>query len=146
MSISGDFFQVAIVVPDLEAAMDELSRTMGLTWGRIRPSSMGSWEYRLAFSQQGPPHVELIEAPEDGPWQRDPDGKMRIDHLQWWSADIDADTAKLEADGATVDVDGIALDHPFRYFLLPSGLRVELIYDPDGEGRKNYRTRWQIDE
>jgi catechol 2,3-dioxygenase-like lactoylglutathione lyase family enzyme len=147
MNPLGQFFQVAIVVSDLDAAKDDLTRSVGLTWGETRESELGPWQYRLAFSLEGPPHIELIEAPEGSFWNPDPTGAMRIDHLQWWSSDIEADTARLEADGATIDVDGLAFDppHPFRYFRLPNGLRIELIYDPDGSGRENYRTRWRID-
>jgi hypothetical protein len=144
--VDGQYFQVAIVVRDLEAAREELGRTLGVEWGGVRESSMGEWSYRLSFSKQGPPHVELIEAPPGGPWEVDPRGKMRLDHLQWWTTDIDADTERLVADGATVDFDGMAYDHPFRYFKLATGLRVELINDPDGSLRADYRTRWHIDE
>jgi len=138
-------FQVAIIVDELEPAMEELHRSLGLDWGAAREGQLGDAGYRLAFSRQGPPHIELIEAPPGGPWQRSPDGRMRIDHLQWWSDDLDADTRRLESEGASVDYDGVAHGHGFRYFRLASGLRIELIEDRDGAKRANYRARWSIE-
>jgi hypothetical protein len=147
MSDSRDeqFFQVGIVVSDLEAAMQQLTAAVGLTWGAPRASEMGPWKYRLAFSHQGPPHVELIEAPAGSPWQPDGPSAMRIDHLQWWSQDLEADTERLLRTGVTVDVDGIGkYNHPFRYFRLPDGLRIELISSAEGL-REKYRQLWRID-
>jgi hypothetical protein len=138
------FFQLGIVCSDIDAAMAELTRVSGLTWGRIRHREMGPWKYKLAFSHQGPPHVELVEAPPGSPWNPNEDGSMRIDHFQLWSSDIEADTAYLEEGGATIDVDGVARGHPFRYYKLAGGLRVELIQSDDAS-RAAYKERWLFD-
>jgi Glyoxalase/Bleomycin resistance protein/Dioxygenase superfamily len=77
------FFHVGILVADLDAAMQDFRRTLGLSF---RPVSRVAWdrvalderdgypdretfeELRLAYSAAGPPYLELIEMTGIGVW------------------------------------------------------------------------------
>src|SRR4249919_1547619 len=121
------FYQVGIIVPDLEPAMEELGTALRLTWGRIVEVDYPPAPIRFVFSVQGPPHIELIEGPDEGPWSSA--GGPRIDHVGYWSSDVAADKRELEARGLAIDVDGEQLGNPiFTYHRTEhSGMRVELI-------------------
>jgi catechol 2,3-dioxygenase-like lactoylglutathione lyase family enzyme len=124
------FFHTGIVVADIDVAMAELSRSLGVTW-------KGGWpavhhlhyfgadqdvELRIAFSVQGPPHVELIEAKEDTLW---PPESYGTHHLCYWSDDAVGDGAGLEAVGyeRLSGIPGVG----GGYFRSPSGVTVELL-------------------
>jgi glyoxalase/bleomycin resistance protein/dioxygenase superfamily protein len=123
------FYQVGIIVPDLEPAMEELGATLGLTWGTVVEAPYEPAPIRFVFSVQGPPHVELIEGPDGGPWSSA--GGPRIDHIGFWSPDVQAGKRELEQRGLPIDVDGETLGNPiFSYHRAEScGMRVELVSD-----------------
>lgn len=123
------FYQVGIIVPDLAAAMAELGEALGLTWGAVATADYEPAPIRFVFSVQGPPHIELIEGPPNGPWGSD--GGPRLDHIGYWSSDVGADKRELERRGLAVDVDGEMLGNPiFSYHRAPTcGMRVELVSD-----------------
>lgn len=123
-------YQIGIAVQDLEAAMAELTAAVGTRWYDVIDVSSPDMKLRIAISVEGPPHFELIEASPGSPW--DSTAGSRFDHLQWWSGDLEGDTARLVASGLT-------LDHDFgwlRYFSAPkTGIRVELLRgDPERPG------------
>jgi Glyoxalase/Bleomycin resistance protein/Dioxygenase superfamily len=135
MSFSASpFYQVGIIVPELEPAMEELGTALGLSWGAIRTGDYPPSPIRFVFSVEGPPHIELIEGPETGPWSSA--GGPRLDHIGYWSQDVPADKRELEGRGLPIDADGEALGNPiFCYHRAPSsGMRVELISSAVREG------------
>jgi hypothetical protein len=135
------FYQVALAVRDLEAAMDELTKAVGVRWGGRFDWDSEQGPVRIAMSYEGPPHIELVEGPPGSPW--DTTEGSRVDHLQWWSDDLEADTKRLEDAGLELEWDLGGL----RYFRAPqSGVRVELLRGgPEaGEDEPDYRTRWGI--
>jgi hypothetical protein len=118
-------FHIGIVVPDLDAAKDELGRMLHLSWGERRRVQYGEWELQGVTSMEGPPYIELQQGSPGSPW--DAEGAARFDHVQRWSTDLAADMSDLTAGGAQVDVDGADLGLPFCYLRTELGLRVELI-------------------
>lgn len=120
------FFQVGILVADLEAAMDELGRALGLTWAEPQDRRLGEWTCRVTFGRPGPPYLELIEGPPGSPW--DSEGGYRLDHLGLWTGDLDRERARLVAEGLPVDVEGTELSGPWTYHRGErTGLRIEVI-------------------
>lgn len=124
------FFHTGIVVADIDLAMAELSRSLGVTW-------KGGWpavhhlhyfgadhdvELRIAFSIQGPPHLELIEAKDDTLW---PHGSYGTHHLCYWSDDAAGDATALEAEGYE-RLSGIP-GGTGGYFRSSCGVTVELL-------------------
>ena len=126
-AIRSPFYQVGIIVGELEPAMQELSRALGVTWGEIKTGDYKPEPIRFVFSVQGPPHIELIEGGEQGPWSSA--GGPRLDHIGFWSADLPADKRKLADRGLPIELDGEALGNPiFTYHRAAAcGIRVELV-------------------
>lgn len=126
MTLTGtDFFQVGIVVPDLEAAMDELGEALNLEWGEIIINRVLDWDVRLVFST-ATPYIELVEGPVGSPW--DATAGPRLDHLGYWADDPDAEALRLEARGWQTELDGRVLGRSVYYQRDPrSGLRIEMV-------------------
>jgi ketosteroid isomerase-like protein len=120
------FFQVGVLVDDLDRAADELGRAVGLTFEAPRERRLGAWMIRTAFSLHGPPYVELIEGPPGSPW--DHAGHPGLDHLGFWSPDLEADRERLAREGLPVAVDGTELGGPWLYHRADAaGMRLEHI-------------------
>ena len=142
------YFQVGVLVDDIDAAADELHRVAGLTFEAPRERQLGEWSIRNAFSVHGPPYIELIEGPPGSPW--DHGGRPGLDHLGFWSPDLEADRMRLADEGIEIAADGTQLGGQWLYHRLPhSGMRTEHLdvkaqptfYDRRScEGRRSIRT------
>lgn len=126
----GRLFHTGLVVVDIERAMAELSGSLGVTWKggwpamhRLHYFGTGhEVELRIAFSVEGPPHIELIEAKEGTIW---PPEECGLHHLCYWSPTPEASAEALEAQGYTrlMGEPGSA----GGYFRGPAGLAVEVL-------------------
>jgi hypothetical protein len=131
------FEQVGILVRDIDAAAAQLERAAGLRFEEPVERRLGEWRILVAFSLLGPPYVELIQAPDDSPWGA-PDGP-RLDHLAFWSTDLDAERARLAAAGLPVAIDGVALGGRWTYHHADAvGGRIEHIEE---SARRGYGLR-----
>lgn len=120
------YYHLCFLVPDIEAATRDLTETLGAAWSPILDRRLGDWDYRIVFSVDGPPFVELIEGPAGSPW--DASAGARFDHLGFWADEIDVDKRALADRGAPLDFDGTALGRPFTYHRLDAiGARVALV-------------------
>jgi hypothetical protein len=120
------FFQVGVIVADLDAAMKELGEALGLRWEEPRTRELGPWTIRVVFSRQGPPFLELIEGQEGSPWDTGPGD--RLDHIGYWSQDLGAEQEHLIGQGLPMEIDGSGLSGPWSYHgTAHSGMRVELL-------------------
>lgn len=120
----GRYYHLGFVVQDVEAATRELSATLGVAWGPIRGGRLAEWEYRIVFSIDGPPFLELVEGPPGSPW--DASAGSRFDHLGFWADQIDAEKQALIDRGAWLDFDATTFGRPFTHHRLDSvGARVE---------------------
>jgi hypothetical protein len=62
-------YHFGVVVDDVDAAMEELGRVLGLTWGRVQrkhliidtPTGPTPTEVCYVYSLDGPPYLEVIE-------------------------------------------------------------------------------------
>lgn len=136
-AVQAPFFQVGVLVEDLDAAREELSAALGIVWSDIVERRNGDWEIRVCFSKEGPPYLELIEGPAGSPW--DCSGGSRIDHIGYWTPDIEQHKQTLEANGIAIDHDGAPL---FTYQTgRASGLRIELL---DASGKSAFYKRWGL--
>ena len=135
-----DFYHLGFVVPDIDQAISDLSRAVGVTFGSVQDRQLGDWAYRVAFSTEGPPFFELIQGPTDSPW--DPTAGPRFDHLGYWSADVRTDMHRLTERGAPVQFDGCPYGRPFSYHRLDSlGFRVELV---DVSTQRAFLDTWNL--
>ena len=142
-SVIGPFFQVGVLVQDIEASRDELGRALGLSWTDIVDRDVtDDWKIRICFSREGPPYIELVEGPPGSPW--DCTDGSRIDHIGYFAPEIARNKSELEAAGIPVEVDGTKLGGVFTYQRgRDSGLRVELI---DAGGRDAFYERWGLEK
>lgn len=135
------FFQVGVLVQDIDGARDELQRALGITFGEIIDRDTGEHRIRVCFSFEGPPYLELIEGPPGSPW--DAGAGSRIDHIGYWAPDIAAARDHLDRQGLALEVDGTAAGGVFTYHRgRASGLRVELI---DRATQPAFYERWGLE-
>lgn len=134
------FYHVCFVVPDLPAAMRELSAAANVQWGAIRTGTLGDWQYELVISSHSP-HIELISGPPGSPW--DASQGPRFDHLGWWSQDLEYTTARWERAGLPASFDACPLGRRFAYFDVPSiGARIEAV---DASGQAAFHQAWSAE-
>jgi hypothetical protein len=122
-------FHLGLAVADLDAAMAELTAAFGIQWSEPIERQIADWRYRVVYSIEGPPHLELVsvdDGPADSPW--DVTGGPRLDHAGWWIEDISAVKERLEALGMTVEFDLRDLSGGSAVYMRSpaSGLRIEL--------------------
>lgn len=121
-----DYFHVGIVVPDLDAAIAEAEAALQLTFNPPHDSRYGEDDIRVTYAREGPPYVELIQGTPGGRW--DTAAGPRLDHIGYFSGDLDADAARLETAGLLIDIDGRTDGAPFTYHRAPAmGMRIELV-------------------
>lgn len=121
-----EYFHTGIIVEDIELAREELGRALGLHFAPAHQSTYDGKTIEVCYSREGPPYVELIQGAAGSHWDTAPGARM--DHLGYWSEDLEADMRTLEENGLAVDIDGIAYGGRFSYHrTVHSGLRVELV-------------------
>jgi catechol 2,3-dioxygenase-like lactoylglutathione lyase family enzyme len=121
----GTYYHVGLVVAEIEPAIAELERLLGLEFVEPHESTYGA-TIRVAYSRPGPPFIELIEGSPGSPWETA--GAPRIDHTGYFTEDLDRDTSRLVGEGMVVEMDGREYGTPFVYLRAPrSGLRIELV-------------------
>ncbi|MEV7966485.1 VOC family protein [Sphaerisporangium sp. NPDC088356] len=120
------FYHICFVVPSIEIAMDDLTRSVGVEWGPAKADSVGPWEYRMAFSRTGPPYFELIEGPKDSPW--DSTLGARCDHIGFWTRSVEESAERLVGERFPVEFNGCPLGRPYTYHRVKSlGVRLEMM-------------------
>jgi hypothetical protein len=126
-TVQHPFYQVGIIVPDLDPAMEELGSALGVTWGPVVAPPYDDGPKRFVFSVEGPPHIELIEGRPESPW--DCSNGPRLDHIGLWTTEVETGKTQLAANGMPIDVDGADLGTPiFSYHNARAcGMRVELV-------------------
>lgn len=121
-----DFYHLCFVVQDLNRATADLTRALGTAWSPARDGRLGTWDYRIVFSVEGPPFFEVIEGPAGSPW--DASAGSRFDHLGYWSEDIAVDKQRLAVRGAGLEFDACPCGRSFACHRLDSlGVRLELV-------------------
>lgn len=133
MAILNPGYHIALVVDDLDEAMADLTRTIGLDW---HEPFIGSSHLevdgelveagpRLTFSRQGPPYLELLQRKPNTIW-----AQTGLHHMGFWTDDVTTESARLESQDARLEASGAQPDGTrtsFCYHRTASGLRVELV-------------------
>jgi catechol 2,3-dioxygenase-like lactoylglutathione lyase family enzyme len=135
--VEGQLFHVGLLTTDLDAGMDEIGRSAGVTWAEVRDWPMKVWlpdrgyiemEIRLTFSKetQGPVRLELIQGSPDTPV--DPAQGTGLHHFGYFVDDPAAETERLLALGGTLVMSAASPDEGygrFTYVRTASGMLVE---------------------
>jgi hypothetical protein len=134
-----DLYHVGVVVPDLDAAMADLQRSVGYTFTPVRTLEMmitraGDDEpspvsVRTAKTKQGPPWLEFLEGPVGSVWSAQ-SGNSGLHHLAYWVDDLENERRQLEDSGVAfevgpVDPEGRPLG--FSYHQTSQGFRIEIV-------------------
>lgn len=128
-----DLYHTGLVVPDIEAAAERLTATVGYEWTKTVEATLsittadGDADVPFAFvySMQAP-HLELIQEVPGSIWTATAGGAAH--HLGYWIDDLHAAATTLEAAGYELEArptgDTLSM---FAYYLDPSGVRIELV-------------------
>ena len=131
------FFHVGILVEDIDQAIDRFSEMLGIEFAGPEtvpltdleePGRDGPFELTLAYSKQGPPHVELLEATGDGVYGAH--HGYGLHHYGTWTDDFDGEWSKLTARGMKPEAVFSSQDGRFGGFLDPRpllGVRYEIL-------------------
>ncbi len=133
----GQMFHVGLLVDDLDAAMDEIGESAGVTWATPRDWPMDVWlpdhgpismDIRLTFSRQaqGGVRLEIIQGSPGTPV--DPAQGTGVHHLGYFVEDPGAETERLLANGGTLVMSAAPPDEGygrFTYVRTASGMLVE---------------------
>ena len=121
----GPYAHVGIIVEDLDAAMAEMTATLGIEWLPVQERPNDHTTLRLTFSAR-PPYIELIEGSPGT--SRDTSNGPRVDHLAYWTSDFAAAKDRMRAAGMTLDVEGSSPFGGYWCYLSSAvtGFRVEL--------------------
>ena len=131
------FYHFGILVEDLDAAIERYADLFGLTFigprtfliNRLADPDEHCLEVQAAYSHQGPPHLELIEAVGDGLYSP---SRLGFHHVGLWDPAIDANRATflderaLRSDARVIRPD----DATLAWFSHPSsacGIRFEFV-------------------
>ena len=132
-----DLFKVGLLVVDLEQAMRDIGRWLGLGWTPVQESPLAlstaegreEVELRYAYSTTGPLYMELLQARPSGYYSA-PQG-AHLHHLGRWVDDLPAASKELEAAGLALEAAGLDPEgnEPamFAFHCGGHGLRVELV-------------------
>jgi hypothetical protein len=138
-------FKTGLLVLDLERAMLDLGRWLGLAWTPVQESPLAlvtadgreDVKLRYAYSTGGAPYLELIEAQPRG-YYAAPSG-AHLHHVGRWVDDLAAASVSLASAGLPLEAAGIAADGSspslFAFHRGAHGVRIELV---DATMRANF--------
>jgi hypothetical protein len=130
-------FKTGLLVTDLEGAMRDLGRWLGVAWTPVQESRIvlargaerEAVELRFAYSTGAPPYLELLEAQPEGYYAAP--GGAHLHHVGRWVDDLGKASealahAGLPLEAAGVDAEGRA-PAVFAFHRGAHGMRVELV-------------------
>jgi hypothetical protein len=130
-------FKTGFLVTDLEGAMRDLGRWLGVAWTPVQQSKLvletgagrEEVELRFAYSTGSPPYLELLEAQPRG-YYAAPAG-AHLHHVGRWVDDLAAASRALAAAGLPLEAAGVDANGcspaVFAFHRGPHGLRIELV-------------------
>lgn len=131
-------FHTGIRVPDLDAAMAELSATMNVTWATpVNNPGQAVWTpdagaqtipLRFTYSCEGPQHIELLEAPAATIWSGHEN--PGVHHQGVWVDDVANAVERAVSAGWSCVAAGLPPTEGyggFAYVQPPSGMIVEFV-------------------
>jgi hypothetical protein len=145
----GEVWHLALRVPDVPKAMEELTQSMGLRWGHLHHIEMPAWipgtGYRdlylnIVYSIEGPVHLELEQGSPDSAW--DPALGTGVHHIGLYTDDVGELSAKLAKDGWTVEMACASPEEGYgswSYMRSPAGLLIEPV---SSESKERFVRYW----
>jgi catechol 2,3-dioxygenase-like lactoylglutathione lyase family enzyme len=136
--VIGELFHTGIVVEDVERAIDDMSRALGLEFTAVQEHPMRQWRpsgeqslvLRYAYSLAPYPLVELIESQPGTFYERSSGVTTQLHHVGMWVDDLADAADRLARDGFALAAAGMdergARPARVTFHESPHGLRVEL--------------------
>lgn len=133
----GDLFEIALIVPDLEAAMEHFHRAFGYTFAPILEGvlpmehangDVSQPPLRMAVSREVSPQLELVEA-QPGTALEAPAG-TGLHHLGYYVDDLSGESERLASLGIGLEHSGTANGESpdgWVYHRMPDGTIIELV-------------------
>lgn len=131
-----DFYHTGIVVADLDAASKAMTAATGVTWRperhvtvqTVTAGGMLTLPFRMLYSVQGPPFIELIADIPGTIWSAG-GGGTRLHHIGYWAENVAAESARLEDLGLPREGgDGVPGGYPENFsYHSANGIYIELI-------------------
>jgi hypothetical protein len=131
-----DLYHTGYMVPDLPAAMSQLTAAAGHRWTVPINGDLPIWTRAIGpmqlvvefvYSLQ-PPYVELIQQLPGTPWMPAPGNAAH--HCGYWADDVGATARRLVELGFSVEAHGVGEDGGpafFAYLTDPNGFRIEVV-------------------
>jgi Glyoxalase/Bleomycin resistance protein/Dioxygenase superfamily len=131
-----ELYHIGLTVPDLGAAMEQYTATLGFTWATIHESTpevivdgkRRQAEIAVTYSIQGPPYLELVQERRGSIWGTD---GLALTHVGFWAEDLSAGRSALDESGLVARVHDASPDgRPARFSYHPfaGGLWIELVH------------------
>ena len=132
----GEVFHVGIRVTDLEAAQQELTESLGLSWTVPATMPLKVWapgagysrgELTISFSTVGPVRIELLLGSPGSYWDASING-AGVHHIGVWVDDVTKVNTDLVGQGWTVELAGRSPAEGyggFTYVRSPAGVLFE---------------------
>src|SRR4051812_34379110 len=125
-------YHVGLVVPDLHATAAAYTDMFGLSWATPRRSTLPvivdgvrrEPELLISYSLDGPPYFELMQELSGGVWAAD---ALRLDHIGFWTPNLDEAVAELEQRGLTSRVREVPERNRFSFHSSGGGTWIELV-------------------
>jgi hypothetical protein len=131
------YFKTGFLVTDLETAMRDFGRWLGVAWTPVQQSKLvlateagrEEVELRFAYTTGAPPYLELLAAQPRG-YYHAPQG-AHLHHVGQWVDDLAAASRALAAAGLPLEAAGVDASGRtpaiFAFHRGAHGLRVELV-------------------
>jgi catechol 2,3-dioxygenase-like lactoylglutathione lyase family enzyme len=138
------YFHIGVIVPNLEQAMATYSRILGLTFTQPAVNTVPILEdplpheqvVHVAFSEDGPPYYELIEASGDGIFSARQEAQIL--YLGLWEPDMDSRMKLLAEQGIGLDAVARAAEGATPDWIITQpdilGIRLEYVNTDDRSG------------
>lgn len=125
-------YHVGLVVPDLAATAAQYTDLFGLQWAEPRRTALPvvvngervEPELIVSYSLNGPPYLELMQELSGDVWAAD---ALALDHIGFWTPDLDAAVAEFEQRGLPSVVREVADRNRFSFHRSGGGPWLELV-------------------
>ena len=137
-------FHIGVIVADMNKGLEDIARRFGASFPDPRDAQVSirykgevqSVPVKFAYSRQGPPYIEVIQAVPGTVWEAN--AGSRIHHLGVFCDNVEDEIARLESEGytyegASLGPDGKSLAGA-QYINNESGIRLELLAGETREG------------
>jgi hypothetical protein len=135
--VDATLFKTGFLVTDLEGAMRDLGRWLGVAWTPVQqsrlvlatPNGREQVELRFVYSTGSPPYLELLESQPKG-YYAAPTGAY-LHHVGRWADDLAKASRALAGAGLPLEAAGVDASGRspaiFAFHRGAHGLRIELV-------------------